>query len=360
MKSRHYVLVLGLALSPGSTFAQQGSDFTLDAAGRKAVIDGLLERIEKTYVLPDVAQKMEEAIRARQARKEYDAITSGPEFAQALTRHLREVCHDRHLAVEFFPGGVQYDAAKEPSAEDIEQFRRSGARRNYEFRKVERLDGGVGLLQVDGFFPARWTGETMAAAMTFLASGDAVILDLRYNGGGDPSGVLLLCSYFFDEPAQLSDRYNRSEGTIHQSWTQAFVTGQRMVDKDLYILTSSRTFSAPEALAYDMQVLKRATIVGEQTGGGAHGTTSFGITDHFSARIPFSRAINPVTKSDWEGTGVKPDVAVRADRALLVAHLMALRKALSKATDKGVSNELEETIAAKEGELKALEAEGKP
>ena len=197
--------------------------------------------------------------------------------------------------------------------------------------------------------------------MTFLASGDAVILDLRYNGGGDPSSVLLLCSYFFDEPTRLPDNGTTAwKVRPADPWTQPFVAGRRMVDKDLYILTSSRTFSAPEALAYDMQALKRATIVGEQTGGGAHGTTSFAITDHFSARIPFSRAINPVTKSDWEGTGVKPDVAVQADRALLVAHLMALRKALKKTADKGLSKELQETIAAKESELEALKAESAP
>jgi len=135
-----------------------------------------------------------------------------------------------------------------------------------------------------------------------------------------------------------------------------------LADKDLYILTSGRTFSAPEAFAYDMQALKRATIVGEMTGGGAHGTTMHRLADHFSASIPFSRSINPVTKTDWEGVGVKPDVVVPADQALLTAHLMALKKATKKyAEDRKIADGLERMIAEKELELATLkEKQPKP
>jgi C-terminal processing protease CtpA/Prc len=192
--------------------------------------------------------------------------------------------------------------------------------------------------------------------MSFLANSESVILDLRQNGGGQ-SGGTLLCSYFLKEETHLGDVYNRPENTTRQVWSYPVVAGAKLADKDLYILTSNRTFSAPEALAYDLQVLKRATIVGETTGGGAHGTTIYRITDRFSASIPFCRGINPVTKTDWEGTGVKPDVAVPADQSLLTAHLLALKKAASKYADKpAVANELRRVIAAKEKELESLKA----
>jgi C-terminal processing protease CtpA/Prc len=212
----------------------------------------------------------------------------------------------------------------------------------------------LGLLQVDGFYPAEWIGETAAGAMTFLANSEAVILDLRQNGGGQ-SGGTLLCSYFVKDETHLGDVYDRPENTTRQVWSYPDVGRAKFADKDLYFLTSNRTFSAPEALAYDMQALKRATIVGEMTSGGAHGTTINRITDHFSASIPFCRGINSVTKTDCEGTGVKPDVAVPAGQALLTAHLLALRKAQRKYADQPTMvDDLKRAIAVKEKELGAL------
>jgi retinol-binding protein 3 len=340
-------------LTTAATIGQE-ADFAIDAPERAAVINGVVEKILKIYVYPDVAKQMERAIRDRHAKKEYDAISSGQELAKALTRHLREVCKDDHLGVEFFAKGIPYDSEKKPDPKDVEEFRQRGLRRNYEFKKVERLDGGIGLLQVDGFYPAEWIGETAAGAMSFLANSEAVILDLRQNSGGQ-SGGTLLCSYFFKEETHLTDFYNRPENTTRQVWSYPVAGAEKFADKDLYILTSNRTFSASESLAYDMQALKRAIIVGETTGGGAHGTTIYRITDHASASIPFCRAINPVTKTDWEEAGVKPDVAVPANQALLTAHLLALKKALTKYADKpDVADSLKTVIAGKEKELDAL------
>ncbi len=334
----------------------QESDRAIDAPERAAVIDGLIEKINKVYVYPDVAKRIGRAIRDRQAKGEYDSISSGREFARVLTRHLREVCQDDHLGVDFHAQGVPYDADRAPDPKAVEAFRRAGSRRNYEFKRVEQLDGGIGLLQVDGFYPAEWIAETAAGAMAFLANSESVILDLRQNSGGQ-SGGTLLCSYFFNEETHLTDFYNRPENTTRQVWTYPIAGGAKFADKDLYILTSRRTFSAAEALAHDMQAQKRATIVGEATGGGAHGTTIYRITDRFGASIPFCRSINPVTKSDWEGTGVKPDVAVPADQALLTAHLLALEKALVKHAGQGaILDGLKKVIAAREKELEALRA----
>jgi C-terminal processing protease CtpA/Prc len=190
--------------------------------------------------------------------------------------------------------------------------------------------------------------------MAFLANSEAVILDLRENHGG-MSGGGFLCNYFIREETHLRDFYNRMENTTRQVWSYPVVGGEKFADKDLYILTSSRTFSAPEALAYDMQAIKRATIVGETTHGDANPTTIFRITDHFSASIPFASSISAVTKTDSGAAGVKPDVAVPADQALLTAHLLALKKALKRYDgDREYADGLRRTIAQKEKELAAL------
>ncbi len=334
----------------------------IDAAERKAVIDGVLEKIEANYVFPDVGKKMVQAVRAREAKKEYDAITDGPELAEALTRHLREVCKDKHLGVRYNPEPFPKDRAKGPSEENLKQFRERAALRNFGFKKVERLgDGGVGLLQLDGFLPAEFIGETAAAAMGFLANNDAVIIDLRKNGGGDPEAVILLCSYFFDGSTHLNSIYNRTTDTTRQYWSHPVVPGKKLLGKDVYVLTSSRTFSAAEEFTYNLQSQKRATIVGETTGGGAHPTRGMPVTDHFGVGVPFARSINPVTKTNWEGTGVKPDVAVPADQALATAHLLALKKAAEKyASDKDKAAGIRREIQAVQKELDDLKTKVPP
>src|SRR5436309_12576418 len=170
-------------------------------------------------------------------------------------------------------------------------------------------------------------GETAAAAMTFLSTCEAVIFDLRQNGGGDPTMVAFLTSYLFgSQPVHLNDFFNRITGETRQSWTLAYVPGKRLTDKDAYVLTSARTFSGAEEFTYNLKHLRRASIVGETTGGGAHLVSGQRINDHFIIGVPSGRPINAVTKGDWEGTGVEPDAKVSAEDALKTAHLMALEK----------------------------------
>lgn len=335
---------------------QAKPDGKIDAKTRVQVIDSLVSQLNRVYVNPDLAKAMERDLRARQSSKEYESISDGKQFAELLTKHLRAVCKDGHLSVDFFPKGIPYDSEAKPDPKQIADFEERGRRRNYAYRKVEQLDGGVGLLQVDGFFPGEMAASTIESAMKFLENSESIILDLRTNHGGAPTGCIQLVSYFLPEETELSTHINRMEGTTHPWWTHA-VAGPRFVDKPLYILTSKETFSAPESVAYDLQALKRATIVGEETGGGAHGTTIFRLTDAFSASIPCTLSINPITKTDWEGTGVKPDVPVAAGQALLTAHILGLKQALSNATaDPERAAQLKGLIAAKEKELAAMAA----
>jgi C-terminal processing protease CtpA/Prc len=240
------------------------------------------------------------------------------------------------------------------SDEEEERMLARLRRNNFGFAKLEHLAGNVGYLDLRGFNEARWAGRTAVAAMNFLAHSDAVIIDLRQNGGGNPSMIQLISSYFFDEPVHLNSFYIRDEDRTKQFWSHAFVDGPRMTDVDLYILTSARTFSAAEEFTYNMKNLERATIVGETTGGGAHPVRMVGFPDlKVRMSLPFGRAVNPITGTNWEGTGIEPHIAVPQAEALDVAHLEALRRLGEKTED-------EEMKAALDWDIKRLSARTEP
>jgi len=162
-------------------------------------------------------------------------------------------------------------------------------------------------------------------AMNLVANTDALIFDLRNNGGGSPSMVALITSYLYDsEPFHLNSVYSRAKNDLSQSWTQAYVPGKHYGNKPIFILTSHRTFSAAEEFTYNLKNLKRATIVGEVSAGGANPGNVHQITKHFSVFIPDGRAINPITQTNWEGTGVTPDVKTSQNEAFKTAYKFAL------------------------------------
>ena len=294
------------------------ADMIIDAATRAAVIEGMLKELSDFYIFPDVAAKMVQAIKQRQQRNEYESIMSARQLADVLTTDLRDVSHDRHLAVNYSAAVVRPFPfpPPPPPAELVARQRAIYSQTNFGFAKAEQLAGNIGYLDLRSFMPPTWIGETLAAAMTFLGNTHALILDLRHNGGGGPDSVTLMCSYFFEQPVRLNDVYTRPSNETRQSWTLASVPGTRFVKKDVYILTSGATFSAAEDFTYAMKNLKRATIVGEVTGGGAHLVGSRRVADHFVAAIPMGRSISPISHTDWEGVGVEPDVKLSASQAL--------------------------------------------
>jgi hypothetical protein len=358
----------GLVLAPQVSLGQKGAgpDFPVDARMRTDAIEGALARLTEAYVFPEVAAKMEEAVRARLARGEYDQITSARQLCDKLTADLREVSKDKHLGMMYFkdvlhqppkePKGIGPEELERRGKQDRERRRKNGALVNYGFEKCERLHGNIGYLDFRMFADPEHAGETAAAAMAFLANTDALLVDMRQNGGGDPAMVAFMCSWFFegDRPVHLNDIYNRRDNSTQQFWTLAYLPGRRYLDKDVYILTSRRTFSGAEEFTYNLKNLKRATVVGETTGGGAHPTDVHPINDHFAIRVPYARAINPITKTNWEGTGVTPDVACPADHALKIAHLMALKRQKEKVIDPRQADELNRLIETTEKEVAEL------
>jgi C-terminal processing protease CtpA/Prc len=354
-------LIIAIALvtiAISSPRAQQGPpnepDRTIDARERAEVIEGALTHLDKAYIFADVARKMRDAVTARVAKKEYDTITSARELAEKLTTALQEVSKDKHLRVRHSHEPVP-QRPEEPNAEERARFLENARRGNHGFNKVERLSGNVGYLELFGFSGFPEAGETAVAAMNFLANADALIVDLRQNGGGSPAMIGLITSYLFEDRVHLNDFYYRERDEMQQFWTSPHVQGRRFgKSKPVYVLTSSRTFSAAEEFTYNLRNLKRATIVGETSGGGAHPGGVRRINDHFGIWVPSGRAINPITKTNWEGTGVEPDIKVDAKQALKAAHLDALKKLRAGETDKRRLDQFDRAIGEVQKELDAM------
>jgi retinol-binding protein 3 len=306
--------------------------FDIDAATRDRVIDGAIAKLNESYVFPESAKKMEQALRRNQKRGDYDAITNGDKFALLLTTQLQEISHDKHLRVNFSPAPLPPGPAA-LSPQQIAESRRNLERINCGFEKVERLEGNVGYVKFNIIASPDLCGATASAAMNFIANCEAVIIDLRENGGGDPAMVTFVASYLFETPTHLNDLWTRRTNTTQQFWTLSVVPGKRIPTAPVFVLTSSRTFSGAEEFTYDLKNQKRAVIVGETTGGGAHPVRAERVDDRFMVGVPFARAINPVSKTNWEGTGVEPDVKVAAADALSTAQKLAVEKIASARAD---------------------------
>ncbi|MGD0154478.1 MAG: S41 family peptidase [Terracidiphilus sp.] len=316
------------ALPPGV----KPENVVVDSDLRKRVIDGVNADLDKYYIDAAAAGKMRDSLLANEKAGDYDKITDGDLFAAQLTTDLQAVSHDRHLRVNFLP--FKAPPPHDPTPEDEARFHQQMEHDNCLFRKVEILPNNIGYIKFDGFMDASFCGPTVAAAMGFIAHTDAVIFDIRQNGGGQPDMVTLIASYLFDKPTHLIDIYDRSKESTRQNWTLSYLPGPRLVKQPVFVLTSKSTFSGAEEFAFDLKNQKRAAIVGETTGGGAHPVSGHPVADYFMVGVPFAESLDPVTKTNWEGTGVEPDVKVSADDALDTAEKLALDKIQAQKTAK--------------------------
>lgn len=318
----------GVHLHAGEPVDPKRPDGPITAALRAETIDRLLRLLSEKYVFPDRAAAVKKAVTARVQRGDYSKIETGNALAKALTDHVNEILHDAHFRVRFSLATIPMDelTGKVPSSEEIKRYEAEARWENGGFEKVERLPGNIGYLDVRSFGYLDTGIEAAAAAMNFLANTDALIIDLRSNGGGEPEMVAVLCSYLFGKSVHLNDLYFRPDNETRQYWTLPSVPGKRYLDRDVYVLTSKKTGSGAEEFAYNLKNLKRATLVGESTWGGANPGDVLRLSEHFSAFIPSGRAINPITKTNWEGVGVEPDIKVAEADALRVAQIKALEK----------------------------------
>ena len=345
-------LLLGLSVAGALHAQDKPPNPAIDNAERKAVIESLARQLQANYVFPDVAKQLATALASKQAKGDYASANTADSFAKALTHDLREIGKDGHFVVGFAPDFHPPAAnAAVPSKAELAQQRQEVAGSGFGIQRVERLPGNVGYLEIRQFGPTEMVDAAYASAMTILSGTDALIIDLRRNGGGEPNSVAYLLSHFFAEGDErhLNDIYTRNDNTTRQYWTDPSV-GVRYA-KPVYVLTSARTFSGGEECAYDFQTQKRATLVGETTGGGANPGDPVALGHGFAAFIPNGRAINPVTHTNWEHVGVKPDIAVAAAKAQQTAYVAILHALLANANDADQREELKHDLAnAEKGE----------
>jgi hypothetical protein len=329
---------------------------TSEPSPPREIVETALALLRTTYVFPDRAEQAATAIEARLAAGEYDGLGEA-ELAERLTGQLDEVCADKHLRVRVMPPLPPQPARREPAHPGSEPGPgpgRSGPGRrerghplNYGIHRVERLAGNVGYLDLRGVAPPQEAGPAIAAAMELITGTYALIIDLRRNHGGSPHGVAFWCSYLFPgADTHLTDIFHADTGETEQFWTLAYVPGSRYLDRPVYLLTSHETFSGGEDLCYSLQAQGRAQVIGETTGGGAHPTRMVPISSTLAIAVPFARSINPVTGTNWQGTGVVPDIAVPAAQAYDVAYGKALRHVLSITVPPPIADEARDALAA--------------
>jgi len=315
----------------------------IDDKIKSAIIDSACIALNDVYVFPDVAKNMEQLLRNNLKDGKYKNITNLVDFTDRLTTDLQSVSHDKHLRVRPAPPRDPNNPSQPSPEEEKKQQLEQLHKENFGFKKVEILPGNIGYIDFRYFAETSFgdASATAIAAMNFLAHVDALIFDLRENGGGSPSMIQLISSYLFEEPVHLNSFYIRKSNETQQFWTQGHVQGKKLINVPVFVLTSSFTFSGAEEFTYNIKNLKRGTIIGETTGGGAHPVEGHIFEDlNVFITVPFGRAVNPITKTNWEGTGVEPDIKITASQALIVARTEALKSLLAKETDEGRKKQL--------------------
>lgn len=338
-------LLLGIILIAPVISCSQSDDDPPDQAEKKMVIDKISEWLREYYVFPDVAEKCITKMNDRLKAGAYDKKVNRPvDFVRLLNPDLFEVSKDKHLKiVALF--GIEEEEGEIPILEKID-YNHFLQRGNFGFMNVGWKKDNIGYLEFRAFCPPDVAGDKVKSVMSFLSDMDAIIIDLRsLVMGGRPEMVNLISSYFFDKPTLLGRTYFRKDNITEENWTHKIVDQKVMADIPLFILINENVFSAGEGFTYGLQALKRATIIGETSKGGAHITRPFRIGTRYEVSIPWGRGINPVTGTNWEGKGVIPDIKVKSKKALEVALELASKEALKhrklrEAKDEKMAEEL--------------------
>ena len=370
---KRLVSALCCAALPLAGQAQITATGPIDRAARAEVIEGVSQQILKHYIFLDQAQAMVAAVRERQQKHEYDSFNDGLSFAAKLNADLQAVSHDKHMEVGYSLPPIPVPATENMAEADAKARTASfqkpaaplnwppckpGSLQNFAFGSAECLSGNIGLLKLHDHLPA--PAEAMpylSAAMNSFASTRALIIDVRQGYGGESDTVFMLESYLFDHATPMDDFYFRDTDKTLRNATSEKVKGKKYGQKkSIYVLTGRLTFSAHENLAYDLQAYKRATLVGDKTLGGAHPVAVFRINEHFDVRVPNGNSINPVTKANWDGAGVMPEVAVNETDALNVTQVLALKKIMQTERNAASVAQLRQRVQELQGQIVSPEA----
>ncbi|HEY8781454.1 MAG TPA: S41 family peptidase [Mucilaginibacter sp.] len=313
------LFLLTISFSCMAQEKQQATPVVMTPELTTLVIDTLSKALLTNYVFTDKAQLMSKYLYAQLAKGAYRAIKDPQQFAEQISTDLQTACPDLHMNFRFIPRLAQMGAPPrhEPGPHEDSLRNVFMESRNFMFTASEILPGNVGYVKFNGFVDVTPSGkETVTAAFRFVRHTKALIIDLRENHGGSPLMVKQVESYFFADKTRVNDIIVPNQHDTTKGWTDPTATDGLILRMPVYVLTSSSTVSAAEDFAYGMQAAKRATIAGEKTAGGAHPTGPVFLGHGFVAGIPHARSYNIHTGTDWEGTGVIPDIALKADASL--------------------------------------------
>jgi len=296
------------------------------------VVDQIATIIDNNYFDVAKAREIAKDLRAAAQAGRFDARVDSRDLAAALTAQLRPL--DHHFNVLWSPLQPAASGANAAAALPHMSAEAQDRRSAYGFRRVEMLPGAIGLIDMRSFadFSFRKQDEparnAVEAALALVSGADAIIIDLRNNGGGSPAMVGYLVSAFTLPDANIYNLFHSREGTESERPQDSYP--KPLLDVPLYVLISARTGSAAEATAYTLQAARRAVIVGEASGGAANPGGEFPVGEGFSVFVSTGTPVNAVTGTNWEGVGVKPDVPVPADHALERAQVLALEAVVAK------------------------------
>ncbi|HXS78197.1 MAG TPA: S41 family peptidase [Terracidiphilus sp.] len=288
---------------------------------RDQVIRAVGENLTARYFDRQKAEAAFQKLRALRKQGAYDRVVDGSTLAQRLTEDIRSATGDFHLIVVYSRNAIPSAARTQPSMAEIKQYRAMLIKENCSVEKAEILPGNIGYLKFNSFPDLTVCGATLQKAMESVGRADAVIFDLRDNTGGFPETVADVAAPLFDHTVPwYNPRATQSVTTLSPE------AASRLANKPVYILSSSRTLSGAEQFTYNLKMLKRATVIGETTGGGGHVGTFHRLDEHFGMGMAETKITNPYGAPDWDGVGVEPDVKVKSADALEAAEKMAGRR----------------------------------
>jgi len=340
---KHLITFLLFAMSISATAQKQTAPATittLTEVQKKQIIDSLTKKLEGFYIKPNNVAEIKKKLNENFKKGNYTTINTPNDYASKMTSDLIEISKDLHFRVMFDPEWAENYLKK--SEKEIEKKIKAlelaqAQKNNFGFKQVKILEGNVGYLEFTYFEDPAIGSETATSVMQFLSNTDALIIDLRNNNGGAMEMAQFISTYLYwnkELPLYKYYTYEKENRKLEREmWLLPSVPGKRLNEADVYILTSNTTFSAAEWMSYSLQNLKRATIIGEKTAGGAHPIDRKVLAHGFSANIPFGEVKDPITKSDFEGKGVMPDVLCKSEEAVNASHILALEKLISKNKD---------------------------
>ena len=315
------ILILTLSLYSLSSFCQKTNN---------PVIKEVLEKIKDHYVDKDLFKKLDSEFQLKTLES-----LNGKDFAKELAQQLKMISRDEHFFVKYLENFNPETQKNEK--ETLKSNNYHNSLENFGFENVQRLEGNIGYINFKGFAEPNSSSKTLESAMNFVANTNSLIIDLRENRGGDNEMLLLFCSYFFKDKTNLYTTYIRDKDKTVQNTTLSKVSGQKYLGKNVYILTSKKTFSAAEALAYFLKAYKLAQVIGENTGGAANPVDNFIIGNKYLLVIPTGKITGTITGGNWEHTGITPDLKTTSEKAFKAAHILALKEVLKNKTDTELS-----------------------